>query len=140
MDFAGNSILMSHMGEGNYRLARDDRPVEMVGSALGIVDLPLRPVLLRFTLKPGTVTIASLTIKADGKLKLIAAEGEILDFPPINGLMTPHFKFQPKKPLSAFLTEISLEGSSHHFALSYGSCVSLLEKLADLTGVEFAKV
>src|ERR671912_1337781 len=36
MDFATDSILMSHMGEGNWRLARPDRPVRLIKRPLGI--------------------------------------------------------------------------------------------------------
>ena len=140
MDFGGNAILMSHMGEGNHALAREDRPVEMVGSTLGLVEIPVRPVLLRFALKPGIVTLVNLTVTAGEKLKIIATEGRVVDFPPIDGVMTPHYKFQPEKDLSEFLTELSKEGSSHHFALAYGRWSSLIEKIADLIDADFAKI
>jgi len=140
MDFGGNAILMSHMGEGNHALAREDRPVEMVGSTLGLVEIPVRPVLLRFALKPGIVTLVNLTVTAGEKLNIIATEGRVVDFPPIDGVMTPHYKFQPEKDLSEFLTELSKEGSSHHFALAYGRWSSLIEKIADLIDADFAKI
>jgi len=140
MDFGGNSILMSHMGEGNHALAREDGRVEMVGSTLGLVELPVRPVLLRFALKPGVVTLVNLTVTAEGRLKIVATEGRVVDFPPIEGVMTPHYKFQPAKPLAEFLTELSREGCSHHFALAYGRWSSLVEKIADILGADSAKL
>src|SRR4029079_15678752 len=36
MDFARDAFLMSHMGEGNWALARRDRPVRLVKRSLGI--------------------------------------------------------------------------------------------------------
>src|SRR3712207_1464404 len=36
MDFPRDAILMSHMGEGNWRLAREDRPVRLIKRPLGI--------------------------------------------------------------------------------------------------------
>src|SRR3954470_3326784 len=36
MDFARDAILMSHMGEGNWALARPDRPVKLIKRPLGI--------------------------------------------------------------------------------------------------------
>jgi len=140
MDFGGGAILMSHMGEGNHALARQDRPVELVGSELGLVALPKRPLLLRFALRPGPATLVNLTIATKENLKIIAAEGEVVDFAPIEGVMTPHFKIKPKRPLAEFLTGLSLEGSSHHFALAYGNWSSMVAKVADLVGAHFAKV
>jgi L-arabinose isomerase len=140
MDFEGNAILMSHMGEGNHALAREDRRVEMVGSTLGLMELHVRPLLLRFALKHGPVTLVNLTATSGGRLKIIVTEGKVLDFPPIKGIVPPHFKFQPEKPLNEFLTELSKEGSSHHFALAYGRLSSVIEKIANLACVESAKI
>jgi L-arabinose isomerase len=36
MDFPSDSILQSHMGEGNWKIARSDRPVKLVKRPLGI--------------------------------------------------------------------------------------------------------
>src|SRR5580700_8157407 len=36
MDFPSDSILMSHMGEGNWKIARSDRPVKLIKRPLGI--------------------------------------------------------------------------------------------------------
>jgi L-arabinose isomerase len=140
MDFKENAILMTHMGEGNYALAREDKPVELVGSNLSLTEASFRPVLLRFALKPGIVTLVSLTITTGGKLKIVSTEGKVIDSRPIESVISSQCKFQPEKPLTDFLTELSLEGSSHHFALSYGKWSSLIEKVADLIGAEFVKI
>ena len=36
MDFPSDSILMSHMGEGNWRVARTDRKPRLIKRPLGI--------------------------------------------------------------------------------------------------------
>jgi L-arabinose isomerase len=36
MDFPSDSVLMSHMGEGNWKIARSDRPVKLIKRPLGI--------------------------------------------------------------------------------------------------------
>ncbi|MGH3154988.1 MAG: L-arabinose isomerase family protein, partial [Streptosporangiaceae bacterium] len=36
MDFQSDSVLMSHMGEGNWKIARKDRPVKLIKRPLGI--------------------------------------------------------------------------------------------------------
>jgi L-arabinose isomerase len=141
MDFAGNAALMMHMGEGNWRMARRDEPVHLLRSTLGLVDLHVTPLLLAFSLEPGDVTLVSLTTLAAGKLKLIVAEGEVLDFPYVPDLGRPHFKFRPRGgDLPGFLTRFSREGASHHQALAYGHWSGTVEKIATLMGIECARV
>ena len=43
MDFPSDSVLMSHMGEGNWKIARRDRPVKLIKRPLGIGRLETRP-------------------------------------------------------------------------------------------------
>jgi L-arabinose isomerase len=140
MDFKENAILMTHMGEGNHALAREDEPVRLVGSNLNLTKIPFRPVLLSFALKPGVVTLVSLSFTTEGRLKIVSTEGHVVDSSPIKSIAAPQFMFQPEKPLTDFLTELSLEGSSHHFALAYGKWSSLIEKIADVVGADFAKI
>ena len=54
MDFPSDSILMSHMGEGNWALARDDRPVRLIKRPLGIGGLGDPPTFLfQYATGPG---------------------------------------------------------------------------------------
>jgi L-arabinose isomerase len=140
MDFAGNAALMMHMGEGNWRMARRDEPVHLLHSALGLVQVRFSPLLLAFSLEPGAVTLVSLTTTRNGRLKLVATEGEVPDFPYVSSLMRPHFKFRPEDDLRAFLSRFSKEGGSHHQALAYGRWASTVEKVAGILGIEYARV
>jgi L-arabinose isomerase len=141
MDFAGNAVLMMHMGEGNWRMARNDEPVRVVRSTLkAILDVPVDPLLLAFSLQPGPCTLVNLTTVAGGKLKLLAAEGEIVDQPYIPDLGRPHYKWRPNGALCDFLTRYSQQGGSHHQALAFGRWASTIEKLAALMQIEFARV
>ena len=140
MDFGGNSALMSHMGEGNWKMARKDHPVQLIGDTLEIADLRLPPVLLNFSLEPGDVTLVSLTTLADGQLKFIATEGQVLDFPPIPVINRPHYKFAPDGDLCDFLTRFSMAGGSHHQALAYGRLAHTVEKIGKLMGIECSVV
>ncbi|MGQ9610458.1 MAG: L-fucose/L-arabinose isomerase family protein [bacterium] len=140
MDFGSNAILMSHMGEGNWKLARKDRKVRLVLDDLGIADMKMPPVLLSFSLEPGDVTIVSLTTFANGKLKFIVAEGKVLDYPPIPAINKPNYKFAPDSDLCEFLTKFSMEGASHHQALAYGRLGGTIEKIARLMGIECAVI
>lgn len=136
IDFGGNSVVMAHMGEGNWKMARKDYPVRLVESALDIADLKVPPAMLGFSLEPGEVTLVSLTTLADGKLKFIVTEGQVVDFPPMPVDDRPHYKFSPDGDLCDFLTRFSMEGGSHHQALAYGRSGHLVEKVAKLLAVD----
>ncbi len=140
MDFANNAVLMMHMGEGNWTMARRDEPVHVVRASLGLVDLRVEPILLAFSLEPGEATLVALQTVAGGKLRLIATEGRVLDFPYVADLARPHFKFAPEAPLGEFLTRFSQAGASHHQAMAYGHWASTVEKTAALLGVDFVRV
>jgi L-arabinose isomerase len=140
MSFADNSALMMHMGEGNWRMARRDEPIWLLRNTLGLFDVRVAPLLLAFSLEPGEVTLVSLTTLANGRLKFIVTEGQVLDFPYLVDLARPHFKFRPDGDLNDFLTRFSMEGGSHHQALAYGRWAGTVEKIAALTGVECARV
>jgi L-arabinose isomerase len=139
MDFAHGCILMSHMGEMNYRMARKDEPVRMLRRPFPIVDLT-PPVSLCCTLEPGPATLVNLTTGPGGRLKLIAAEGDIADFPSAPALPVPHYRFQPSTALGHFLTRFSAEGGSHHLAVTYGHVAGKVEKLACLLKLDYVLV
>src|SRR5207253_7680464 len=78
MDFARDAILMSHMGEGNWALAREDRPVRLIKRPLGIGGLGDPPTFL-FQYRVGAVTLATLVALGGEAFRLVVSEGEILD-------------------------------------------------------------
>jgi L-arabinose isomerase len=138
MDFGGNAVLMSHMGEANPKFARKDMPIQLIMDDLGIADIKYPPVLLRFSLEPGNVTLVSLTTLNNGRMKFIVTEGKIVDFPPVPAISKPHFKFAPDGNLCDFLTRFSMEGGSHHQALVYGHKSGTISKIADILGIDCA--
>jgi L-arabinose isomerase len=140
MDPKGDAILMSHMGESNPSMARDDMPIELIAADFELASTAFRPLLLRFGLAPGEVTLVNLTVTGGGRFKMISTRGSVLDFPPIQGINTPHFKFKPELPLAEFLTKMGVEGSSHHFALAYGDWTPIVSKIADILDIEFSSV
>jgi L-arabinose isomerase len=142
MDPAHEAVLMMHMGEGNWRMARRDEPVHLLRSTLGLFELRVDPLLLAFSLEPGDVTLLSLTTVGEGRLRFVVAEGAVLDFPYVADLRRPHYKFRPASAdgLNGFLTRFSQAGGSHHQALAYGHCAGQVEKIAALMGIDFVRV
>ena len=80
MDWERDSVLISHMGEGNWRVARTDRPVRLIDRALGIggLDNPPTPV---FAAVPGRATTAALIPIEGDYYRLLVGHGEVLDTP-----------------------------------------------------------
>ena len=94
MDFPSDSILMSHMGEGNWRLAREDRPVRLIKRPLGIGGLDDPPTFL-FQYRPGPATLAALVSLGGERFRLLVAEGEVLDADELPALEMPYGRFRP---------------------------------------------
>ena len=69
-----DSILMSHMGEGNWALARDDRPVRLIKRPLGIGGLGDPPTFL-FQYATGPATLATLVSLGGERFRLLVARG-----------------------------------------------------------------
>ncbi len=135
MDFGGGTVLMSHMGEGNWRMARPDCPVLLRSDPFDMVPLRVNPASLVFTLRPGKATLLNITTGPDGKLQWIVTEGEVVDAPPLPNLNLVNYRFRPRLPLEEFLTQYATLGGSHHQALAFGSCTADLRKLASLLGI-----
>jgi L-arabinose isomerase len=128
------------MGEGNWRLARPDYPVELRADPFDLVPLRQDPVSLCFTQRPGKATLLSLTTGEGGRLCFISTEGEIVDEPPIPRLNVIHAKFRPRQPLRPFLESWSRAGGSHHQAMAYGSLTGAVSKLAQILHIDHATV
>ncbi len=140
MDFKGNAALLMHMGECNWKMARRGAPIHLMSNTLALGGLRFNPLLLAFSMEPGEITLTSLTTTTGGRLKLVVGEGQIVDFPFIPDLARPHSKFRPDGDLCDFLTRFSMEGGTHHQAIAYGRWASTIEKVADVLGIECARV
>jgi L-arabinose isomerase len=119
MDFPTDSILMSHMGEGNWRLARQDRPVRLIKRPLGIGGLEDPPTFL-FQYQTGPATLATLVSLGGERFRLVVCEGEILDTPELPKLEMPYGHFKPDRGVNAAMDEWLRLGGPHHQVLSPG--------------------
>jgi L-arabinose isomerase len=88
----------------------------------------------------GPVTILGVTQTADGRLKLIAAEGESIAGRTFRiGNTNSRIRFGSSGP-AAFFDAWCAEGPTHHVALGVGQQLSRVRKIADLLGLELAVV
>jgi L-arabinose isomerase len=139
MDFATDSILMSHMGEGNWRLAREDRPVRLIKRPLGIGGLADPPTFL-FQYATGPATLATLVALGGERFRLVVSEGEVLDTEELPRLEMPYGQFRPRAGVRACMDAWLRLGGPHHQVLNRGHRARDWEVLCELAGIELAAV
>ena len=136
LDFEEAFVLMGHDGPGHLAIA-DGRPV---ARALALYHGKAGAGLsIEMTVRLGPVTILGVTQTADGRLKMLAAEGESIagrTFRIGNTNSRIRFASEP----TAFFDAWCAEGPTHHVALGIGHQLSRVRKVADLLGLELAVV
>ncbi|NBC94951.1 MAG: arabinose isomerase [Deinococcus-Thermus bacterium] len=137
MDFDTDAVLLSHMGEGNPALARDDEPVRLADRELGIGGLG-RPPTTVFRIRPGPVTLASLAPIGRDAFRLVLAEGEILDDAPMPSVEMPYGTFRPDGGVRSCLDAWLRAGGTHHQCLLPGRQAGRWRRFAAMIGVEVA--
>jgi L-arabinose isomerase len=136
LDFDNGFVLMGHDGPGHLAIA-EGRPVARAlklyhgksGAGLSI----------EMNVRLGPVTILCVTQTADGRLKLMAAEGESIAGPTFRiGNTNSRIRFGSGP--SEFFDAWCAEGPTHHVALGVGHQVPRVRKVADLLGLELVVV
>jgi L-arabinose isomerase len=139
MDFPSDSILMSHMGEGNWKVARKDRPVRLIKRSLGIGRLDDPPTFL-FQYQPGPATLATLVSLEGERFRLVVAEGEVLDSQELPALEMPYGQFKPDTGVRACLNGWLRHGGPHHEVMNLGRHGESWRAFCELTGIEYVQV
>jgi L-arabinose isomerase len=135
LDFEKDSALMSHMGEGNWKIAREDRPIRLIDRELEIGGLANPPTLV-FSAKPGPATLVSLASIADKGYRLVVSGGEILDTQPLPGVPMPYFHFRPSNGIRKAMDSWLLQGGTHHQALNLDDYARRWVILCGILGIE----
>jgi L-arabinose isomerase len=139
MDFPSDSVLLSHMGEGNWRLAREDRPVRLIKRPLAIGGLADPPTFL-FQYRPGPATLATLVALGGERFRLLVAEGEVLDSDELPNLEMPYGRFRPDAGVRACMDAWLRLGGPHHQVLNPGRRSQAWSAFGELAGLEIAQV
>jgi L-arabinose isomerase len=136
LDFNDDIVLMGHDGPAHFKIA---------DGKVGLVPLPVfhgkpgKGLSIQMKVANGPVTILSVCQSGDGKVTLLAAQGESVEGPTLQiGNTNSRYKF----PVSArdFIDNWSKAGPSHHCAIGVGKRASAIQKLAALLGVEYMRV
>lgn len=132
IDFSTDTVLVGHDGPHHLNIA-DGKPV--IRSLKKYHGKPGTGAGVEFKIKVGPITMLGIGVKADGKFKLIIAEGESVDnMIPATGNTNTHGKFLPD--VRTFLKRWVAEGPTHHFALGIGHHAETLRVLGDCLGLE----
>lgn len=136
MDFKEQFVLMGHDGPAHTAIT-DRRPVLR---ALGLYHGKRGAgISVEFQVKTGPVTILGITQTVDGRLKMLAAEGEALPGPTMRiGNTNSRLKFSTGP--AELIDRWCVEGPTHHVALGIGHQAHKLRKLARLLSLELVVV
>jgi L-arabinose isomerase len=139
MDFELDSVLVSHMGEGNWKVARDDRPVRLIDRELGIGGLGNPPTTV-FSAQPGPATTAALVPLEGERYRLLVGHGEVLDTPELPNVEMPYFHFRPQAGVRDFMDGWLRLGGPHHFVTNLGAHAARWRRLAELLEIELEEL
>jgi len=140
IDFAGNSVLLSHMGEANVAMARRDRKVPLVARPKPIVPTRERQLALAASFEPGPATLCALTLGPASRWRLVASAMAVADFGPLPHLAVPHCKVEPNGDVRDFLTAYATAGGPHHSAVCFGDARARLRLAARLLDADYCEV
>ena len=136
LDFDDDFVLMGHDGPGHIAIAQEQPTLRALKLYHGKRGAGLS---VEFKVRYGPVTIVGCTQTAEGRLKLIVAEGESIEgetFAIGNTNSRLRFGLSPAEFLERWCTE----GPTHHVALGVGRRADEVRKIALLLDLEYAKV
>lgn len=132
MDFNDGTCLVGHSGACDANISQKKAVLRMSSVLHGKKG---KGYVAQFYPDPGPITMLALTDGADGRYKLVAAEGTGVEGPVLE-LGDTNLRVKFPKPLKQFVNEWSMEGPTHHGVLAKGLHISALKCVADVLDVE----
>jgi L-arabinose isomerase len=136
VDFNDDIVLMGHDGPGHIAIAQGKTKVRPLGVYHGKVG---RGLSVEMSVKHGPVTLLSVVQTVDGKLKLLAAEGESIAGP-ILEIGNTNSRYRFSIGARRFMNDWNAQGPAHHCAVGLGHIADKLKKLAGLLDMECVQV
>jgi L-arabinose isomerase len=136
LDFDAGFILMGHDGPAHMTIAQEQPTLRSLKLYHGKRGAGLS---VEAKVRYGPITIVGCTQRADGALKLVAAEGESIagdTFAIGNTNSRLRFGLAPAE----FLERWCAEGPTHHVALGVGHRLQDIRKVASLVALGYAEV
>jgi L-arabinose isomerase len=136
VDFNDDIVLMGHDGPGHIAIAQGKTKVRPLGVYHGKVG---RGLSVEMSVKHGPVTLLSVVQTADGKLKLLGAEGESVAGP-ILEIGNTNSRYRFSIGARRFMNDWNAQGPAHHCAVGVGHIGGKLKKLASLLAMQYVQV
>jgi L-arabinose isomerase len=136
LDFDEQFVLMGHDGPGHIAIAQEPPTLRSLKVFHGKRGAGLS---VEFKVRYGPVTIVGCTQTADGRLKLLAAEGESIPGPTFrigNTNSRLRFGLAPAE----FFERWCAHGPTHHVALGVGHVAREVRNVARLLDLDYAEV
>jgi L-arabinose isomerase len=140
IDFGGNGVLLSHMGEANAAMARRDRKLPLVARPTPITRIRGRQLALVNRFESGPATLCALSLGPRGRWRLIASSMEIQTFGPLDSLPVPHCIVKNHQNVRQWLSAYAMAGGPHHHAICFGDARPRLQIAADLLDADYCEV
>ena len=134
-DVKKNYILCAHCGFGNLSFIEDKKKVNIVSNPCfpGVMG---DGISLEFALPKGIYTMADFVMN-NNKIIIHASEVEVVDDKPFPmGVPQMKLRFKNQDKRVAFKKWVEL-GGVHHFAVTKENITGILQKVADMLGIEF---
>lgn len=136
LDFDDDIVMLGHDGPAHAAIA--DGKVGLV-PLLVYHGKPGKGLSIQMTVQKGAATLLSVCQDRQGKVKLLAAEGEVVDGPVLEiGNTNSRYRFSIGA--REFINRWSMAGPSHHCAIGLGRQALKIEKLGEILGIEVERV
>jgi L-arabinose isomerase len=136
VDYTDDIVLMGHDGPGHIAIAEGKtkvRPLKVYHGKVG------RGLSVEMSVKHGPVTLLSVAEGANGKFKLVMAEGESMPGP-ILEIGNTNSRYRFSIGARNFMNDWNAKGPAHHCAVGLGHISGKLKKLGSLLGMECVQV
>ena len=136
MDYERGTMILGHDGPFHIRIS-DGKPILR---GMGVYHGKRGSgVSVEAHVKPGPVTTLGLTQTGEGRLRLIASQGEAKNEPILAiGNTQTHISFG--RDLDEYMDDWFAQAPTHHSAMAVGHDAAIFEKVAALMGLEFVQV
>jgi len=135
-DFDDDIVLLGHDGPGHIAIAEGKVRVKPLGVYHGKVG---RGLSIEMSVRSGPVTLLSVAQTAEGRLKLVVAEG-VSEPGPILEIGNTNSRYRFAFGARQFMNAWNAEGPAHHCAIGVGHISRKLRKFADLLAMEYVQV
>jgi len=136
LDFDAAFVLMGHDGPGHIAIAQEQPTLRSLQLYHGKSGAGLS---VEFKVRYGPVTIVGCTQTADGRLKLLAAEGESIPGATFR-IGNTNSRLQFTSAPADFFERWCAQGPTHHVALGVGHVAGDVRRVASILGLEYAEV